>query len=70
MSHRAPCRSTLGAARGWIRVRLTPDIEHASADPADLAGATNHRRLALAGLESGKWVSKAATRADGRSVEY
>jgi peroxiredoxin len=44
--------------------------DRATTDPADVAGATNYVRLALADLAAGKPVAKAATRPYGCSVKY
>lgn len=44
--------------------------DRATTDPADVAGATNYVRLALADLAGGKSVAKAATRPYGCSVKY
>ena len=41
-----------------------------SANPADVAGATNHVKVALAELQAGKPVSQATTRPYGCSVKY
>ena len=44
--------------------------DRATTAPADVAGATNYVRLALADLAAGKPVAKAATRPYGCSVKY
>lgn len=41
-----------------------------SANPADVAGATNHVKVALAELQAGKAVSQPTTRPYGCSVKY
>ncbi|CAD5370165.1 PPO candidate 1 [Rubrivivax sp. A210] len=41
-----------------------------TADPADIPGATNHVKLALAEALAGKTISQAATRPYGCSVKY